>query len=275
MIRIAIPSGGTLKTESTDLLRRIGIELPTAENGRHALAANFPLDALFMPEAETPLLVAEGLCDLAIVGSHLVDESQADVQTLRQLNIGHRRIGIVAANAAGRTPHPIATALPNLLAKHLKNTAQRAKVIKTDAPRTLLEAGAADCIFDAIAANETLETRGLRLTEKAGDSHAALIACLQPSSQNQIIIDSLLMRLDATLLAASKKVVAMHIRKEFCDALVRVLPCQKKPIVTELDGETNLVRSVMDEVRFWDVAATLKEMHATNITVTPVERIIF
>lgn len=275
MIRIAISSAGKLRTESTDLLRRMGIALPYNSTGAHTQASNFPLNALFMPETELPVLVAEGLCDLAIVGSHLVAENQTDVQTLRRLNIGQRKLAIVTTNNSTRAPRTIATALPKLLGTHLKNASIRAKIIKTDSARAWAEAGVIDCFFDAIDTDKPIDTDKMRLVEKTGDSQAVVIGCQQPSAQNQIIIDNLLMRLDATLQATSKKVVALHIRKEFCDALVRILPCQKKPIVTELDNETNLVRSIMDEVRFWDVAATLKEMHATNITVTPVEQIIF
>jgi ATP phosphoribosyltransferase len=273
MIRLAVPSDSNLKEECVLFMQRIGIDLPSPNGRTHALARNFPLEALLVPESEISALVAGGWCDLAIVGSHLLRESKVEVKSLRTLNVGRRRL-VIASPTGNRTPHTLATDMPNLLAFHLKKSNSRAKIIASNAACTLAETGIADAFFAALDPTDLTEARGLQIIEKVGETNAVLIA--GPTSEsNDVIIDELLMRIDSTQNAMGKVRVTLQVRRELCDALVSVMPSMRQPTVSVLDDENNMVWSIMDEVRFWDVAATLKEKGATNIVLTRVEKVIF
>ena len=149
MIRIAISSNESQKYESLRLIERMGIRLLSTHTGTRNQSTNFPAEFLFVPENDIPALTATGLVDLAIVGQHLIDETQADIDILRELAIGTRKLAIVAALDNKKIPdnlngYTIATAVPNILSKHLKANGLRAKIFATTSGRELVQAGLSD-----------------------------------------------------------------------------------------------------------------------------------
>ncbi|MGN0186899.1 MAG: ATP phosphoribosyltransferase [Paludibacteraceae bacterium] len=279
MIRIAISSDESQKNESLRLLERMGIHLLSTHTGTRNQSANFPAEFLFVPETDIPALTANGLVDLSVVGQHLIDETQANIDILRELNIGHRKLAIVAALDNKKIPdnlngYTIVTALPNILAKHIKNRGLRAKIFATNSGRSLVQSGLADLHFDCIAPNENLANNGLRLFENVADCKLVLAAYKQLSPLNKTFVDELLFRFDATHDAQSKKLVSMHVLNENCSDILELLPSLQQPLVLPIDDNTSMLQTVMDEIRFWDIVEKLKELHATNIVLTPIGQII-
>ncbi|MGM9745619.1 MAG: ATP phosphoribosyltransferase [Paludibacteraceae bacterium] len=279
MIRIAISSDESQKTASLCLLERMGIRLLSTHTGTRNQSANFPAEFLFVPENDIPALTAGGLVDLAVVGQHLIDETQADIDILRELNLGARKLAIVAALDNKKMPDnlnggTIATALPNILAKHLKNNGLRAKIFATTSGQALVQTGLADLYFTCLTPNEVLTNSGLRLFSHVADSKLVLAANKHLSPLSKTFVDELLFRFDATHDAQSKKLVSMHIQNDYCDDILELLPSLQQPLVLPIDDNTSMLQTVMDEIRFWDIVEKLKELHATNIVLTPIGQII-
>lgn len=279
MIRIAISSGESQKTASLCLLERMGIRLLSTHTGIRNQSANFPAEFLFVPENDIPALTAGGLVDLAVVGQHLIDETQADIDILRELNLGARKLAIVAALDNKKMPDnlngcTIATALPNILAKHLKNNGLRAKIFATTSGQALVQTGLADMYFTCLTPNEVLKNSGLRLFSHVADSKLVLAANKNLSPLNKTFVDELLFRFDATHDAQSKTLVSMHIQNDYCDDILELLPSLQQPLVLPIDDNTSMLQTVMDEIRFWDIVEKLKELQATNIVLTPIGQII-
>lgn len=279
MIRIAISSNESQKYESLHLIERMGIRLLSTHTGTRNQSTNFPAEFLFVPENDIPALTATGLVDLAIVGQHLIDETQADIDILRELTIGTRKLAIVAALDNKKIPdnlngYTIATAMPNILSKHLKANGLRAKIFATTSGRELVQAGLSDLYFACIAPDENLTNSGLRHFETVAECKLVLAANKNLSPLNKTFVDELLFRFDATHDAKSKKLVSMHIQNDYCDDILELLPSLQQPLVLPIDDNISMLQTVMDEIRFWDIVEKLKELHATNIVLTPIGQII-
>ncbi len=278
MIRIAISSEETLKSESIRLTQRLGIYLPIIVDDMQATAINFPAEFIFVPETDMVDLVENGLVDLAIVRRHCLDEQPAEIDTLKPLNIGLCKLAIVAPDTK-KVPDnlnscTIATSLPNILAKHLKQRGYRAKILKSKSSKKLVQAGVADLYFEPTAQTENLAKCNLRIYEKASESEAVLVVAKELSWQKKAIIDELLFRLESTCTGESKKLVSMHVKNENREEILRLLPSLQTPVVVDIDKETCMLQTIMDEIRFWDIVERLKELEATNIVILPIDKII-
>ena len=68
-LHMAIQKSGRLSERSRQLLRDAGLRL--SESGKNQLAAraeNFPLDLMFVRDDDIPTFVADGVCEIGIVG---------------------------------------------------------------------------------------------------------------------------------------------------------------------------------------------------------------
>ena len=87
MIRLAIPSKGSLQKESLDFLYRIGIKLPDTKLERTMYATNFPVEVISLPEVDILSLVQSGMVDIGLVGKQYQEEKNADVTINRILRM--------------------------------------------------------------------------------------------------------------------------------------------------------------------------------------------
>jgi len=74
-LHIAIQKSGRLSDLSRQLLKDSGLRL--SEGGKNHLTAraeNFPLDLMFVRDDDIPTFVADGVCELGIVGQNVLEE---------------------------------------------------------------------------------------------------------------------------------------------------------------------------------------------------------
>ena len=71
-LTIAIQKKGRLFDQSTDLIRKSGINFSTKGDNLLAKSNNLPIDILFVRSDDIPSLVSNGDADLAIVGENVL-----------------------------------------------------------------------------------------------------------------------------------------------------------------------------------------------------------
>ena len=176
-LRIAIQKSGRMADVSQDLLARCGLKFRQSRDKLFCFGESMPIDLLLVRDDDIPGLIAQGVCDLGIVGRNVLaeqalaaranGESEPGVE-LRPLNTSRCRLSIaVPQEMEYENPQQlqglrIATSYPALLGDWLARNGVAAKVVFLAgsveiAPRL----GTADLICDLVSSGATLAANQL------------------------------------------------------------------------------------------------------------------
>ncbi|MDP1578826.1 MAG: ATP phosphoribosyltransferase [Candidatus Didemnitutus sp.] len=292
-LRLAVQKSGRLSSDSLDLLTRCGIKVKAPKERLLLHSENFPLDLLFVRDDDIPQLVMDGVCDLGVVGTNVLEEvalerrtngSGAGYVTERDLEFGGCRLAIAlpeerayngASDLAGLR---IATSYPRLTQRFLKEKGVVAEVVMLSgsveiAPRL----GLAEAICDLVASGSTLEANKLRAVETIFKSSAVLIRGareLNPAKAH--VLEILLRRIDGVQMAGEAKYIMLHAPKSALEEIKKLLPGSENPTILPLAGDDSKValHAVCQEAVFWETMESLKRAGASSILVLPIEKMM-
>ena len=71
-VRIAVQKSGRLTDNTLDLLGRCGYRYSRGRGELMCFGENMPVDLLLVRDDDIPALVAEGVCDLGVVGQNVL-----------------------------------------------------------------------------------------------------------------------------------------------------------------------------------------------------------
>jgi ATP phosphoribosyltransferase len=292
-LRLALQKSGRLSTDSLDLLKACGIKVKSPKEKLLLHADNFPIDILFVRDDDIPQLVMDGVCDLGIVGTNVLEEAALQRRTdgaaggyfiERTLDFGACRLAVALPEerpyAGVKDLHGlrIATSYPNLTRRFLDEQKIRAEVVTLSgsveiAPRL----GLADIICDLVSSGSTLEANKLRAVETIFKSTAALIRNtreLNPEKAHALEI--VLRRLDGVQKAADTKYIMLHAPKASLEQIKKLLPGSENPTILPLAGDDSKValHAVCAESVFWETMESLKQAGASSILVLPIEKMM-
>ena len=75
-LRIAVQKSGRLADRSLDLIRDAGLKWVKGHNDLLYRVENYPIDLLRVRDDDIPTFVADGVCDLGIVGENVLEEGR-------------------------------------------------------------------------------------------------------------------------------------------------------------------------------------------------------
>ena len=75
-LRIAVQKSGRLADRSLDLVRDAGLRIMKGNNDLLYRVENYPIDLLRVRDDDIPTFVADGVCDLGIVGENVLEEDK-------------------------------------------------------------------------------------------------------------------------------------------------------------------------------------------------------
>ncbi|MEP6616471.1 MAG: ATP phosphoribosyltransferase, partial [Ginsengibacter sp.] len=128
---------------------------------------------------------------------------------------------------------------------------------------------------DLVSSGSTLFTNGLKEVEVVLHSEAVLAVNRQLSEENKVILDKLLMRVNAVKTAKNNKYILLNAPNHKLKEINSILPGMKSPTIVPLAEEGwSSVQSVVNENIFWEVIEKLKELGAEGILVVPIEKMI-
>ena len=87
-IRIAVQKSGRLSDASLGLLTQMGLRFETYRDRLFTPCRNMPIDIVFLRDDDIPEYVQDGVADLGIVGSNVLDERSVRVDRLLPLDFG-------------------------------------------------------------------------------------------------------------------------------------------------------------------------------------------
>ncbi|QQL51036.1 ATP phosphoribosyltransferase [Mucilaginibacter ginkgonis] len=279
-LKIAIQKSGRLNEKSVELLKNCGLNFENYKSSLISPVSNFPLEILFLRDDDIPEYVQDGIADLGIVGENVIQETEVEVAYLQKLGFGKCSLKIAITNNSdiedikqleGRS---IATTYPVILDKFLKDNSISADIRTISGSVEISPGlGLSDAICDLVSTGGTLKSNGLKPFADVMSSEAVLIG--RKGSENELLIQELIQRVQSVLRAKETKYVVLNINRDNLDKVLDLLPGVKSPTVVPL-AEANwvAVHTVIPERDFWERITGLKQAGAQGIVVMPIEKII-
>ncbi|WP_024890620.1 ATP phosphoribosyltransferase [Luteimonas huabeiensis] len=289
-LRIAIQKSGRLGEPSRALLTACGLEFRESRDRLFCYGESLPIDLLLVRDDDIPGLLADGVCDLGIVGRNVLAEQSAErraagkpevAREWRALGFGACRLDLAvpeswdwqgAAQLAGKR---IATSYPALVRAWLAEQGIAAEVVLLSgsveiAPRL----GQADLICDLVSSGATLAANQLKPVQTLLQSEAVLAGPVREFADARGQWASLLLRrMDGVLRLKDSRLLLFQAAREAVPALIELLPDAEPPTVMRLDGEDMLaLQALCHGAVTWQRLEELRHAGARGLMVVPVER---
>ncbi|UPG95845.1 ATP phosphoribosyltransferase [Luteibacter aegosomatissinici] len=290
-LRIAMQKSGRLTEPAQELLARCGLKFRQSRDKLFCFGEGEPVDLLLVRDDDIPGLIAEGVCDLGIVGRNVLREFQLSnpeagtgLDELRPLGFGSCRLSIALPHdepydsPAQLDGQRIATSYPGLLGDWLRVNNVDAKVVFLAgsveiAPRL----GTADAICDLVSSGATLVANQLREAAVVVESEAVLAGHkVLPSDERGEIAELLLRRLDGVIQVRDSRLILMQAPRDALDAITRLLPGLPVPTLTAVDGAPDQVvlQALCAGSVSWRQLEDMKRAGARDMLVLPVEKML-
>ncbi|KGI77953.1 ATP phosphoribosyltransferase [Oleiagrimonas soli] len=289
-LRIAVQKSGRLGDPSRELLSRCGLKFRSSRDKLFCFGENMAVDLLLVRDDDIPGLIADGVCDLGVVGRNVLDEAalatpgEMPYRELRALGFGGCRLSIaLPQDEAWTGPQQlagkrIATTYPNQLADWLRRNEVDAQIVTLSgsveiAPRL----GTADLICDLVSSGATLAANQLRETAVIMQSEAVLAGAAEmPRDERGDLIELLLRRLDGVLNVRESRLLMLKAPRAALAAIVDLLPGRPLPTVTTIEGRPDdiALQCVCSGNVSWQDLEAMKRAGAQGMLVLPVEMML-
>ena len=281
-MRIAVPNKGRLHEPSEELLERAGLHLVDgADRQLHADTVDPDVTVLYARAADIPEYVADGAADVGITGLDQVRESDADdLVELRDLEFGRCRLVLAAPEDSdietvydfdgGR----IATEFPKITRRYFDQVDVDVDVTEVSGATELTpHVDIADGIVDITSTGTTLRMNRLAVVDDVLESSVRLFAREDTAEDEKVQqVDT---ALGSVLAAEDKRYLMMNAPEDALDDVKDVLPGMGGPTVMDIAGSDQLaVHAVVEERAVFETISSLKDVGASDILVTEIERLV-
>lgn len=281
-LRIALQKNGRLSQKSIELLQECGIRFPNGSGKLLTESSNFPIEILFLRDDDIPQYVEQQVADIGIIGENVLMESPKDVVVIKKLGFSSCRLSLaVPKETEYEGPEffnnkRIATSYPSILSGYFEKKGIEATIeLISGSVEIAPGIGLADAVFDIVSSGSTLLSNGLREVEKVVDSEAILIASSGLDTERTLLLDKLLLRIQAVQKAAAHKYILLNAPNTQLKSIQELLPGMKSPTVLPLaENGWSSLHSVIPEDDFWNVIDALQNAGAQGILVVPIEKMI-
>lgn len=285
-LRIAVQKSGRLSEPAFDLLERCGLSFERGSDRLFCFGEGEPVDLLLVRDDDIPALLAQGACDLGIVGRNKLEEhacgSDMPPPEMRALGFGACRLSIAVpreleyANAQALQGLRIATSHPMLLGRWLQERNVCAEVVTLSgsveiAPRL----GTADAVCDLVQSGATLEANRLREVETVLHSTAVLASSANPpGGARGELLALLLARLDSAMHARAARLLMLHSARDSLESILRLLPSAARTSVLDVAGQPGqvMLQAWCAGELGWRKLEEIKRAGGRELFVLPVEK---
>ncbi|GAB3726668.1 ATP phosphoribosyltransferase [Luteimonas pelagia] len=286
-LRIAIQKSGRLAAPARALLAACGLAWREDRDGLFCHGAALPVDLLLVRDDDIPGLLAEGACEMGIVGRNVLREALPDgtagVGEARALGFGGCRLMLAVPQAwdwdgvAALAGRRVATSYPRLLRAWLEAQGVQADIVTLSgsveiAPRL----GQADAVCDLVSSGATLAANGLKPVDTVLDSEAVLATrALAAGDPRTALAEMLARRIEGALRIRDSRLLLFQARRDAVPGLLRMLPDADAPTVMPVDGGDVLALQALCHGQVsWQRLEELRQAGARGLMVLPVERML-
>lgn len=279
---IALQKSGRLQEGSLELLKECGLKVDYRDGQLKVVTSDYPAELLFLRNSDIPQYVADGVVDLGIVGSNLLEEDDTPVDVIQKLDFSKCRVSFAvpktsdiqtAQDLAGKR---IATSYPNTVRKYLASQGVTADIHTIAGSVEIAPSlNLADAIADIVSTGNTLFQNNLREVFPFLYSEAVLIKGKNFDSDKQPLLDQLVFRIQSVLAAKEFKYILLNAPKDGLESICAILPGMKSPTILPLAEEGWVsVHSVVKQKEVWQIVQQLKAAGAEGILVCPIEKMV-
>ena len=283
LLKMAVQRKGRLSEGSLKLILDCGIGFSCGNGQLKVVCDHFPMELMFLRDDDIPGIVADGVADLGIVGSNLLEENKDPVRVVRDLDFARCRLSLAVerkwpwkgiSDLEGRC---VATSHPRILSAYMEHCGVNARIRKISGSVEIAPAiGVADAVCDLVGTGSTLLSNGLREVETVFRSSAHLVAAPDLPAGKEKLLDRLMLRIQAVLRSRTHKYILLNAPEVSLDAICRLLPGMKSPTVSPLkEAGWVSVQSVVPEEAFWEIVDRLHGLGAEGILVLDLEKMVF
>ncbi len=198
MLTIALAKGRLLKSLIAYLEQQEQVELASQLQSRsrqlQIKTENFRF--LFVKGNDVPIYVEQGIADIGITGSDILNEQKYDVNQLIALPFGQCHFS-VAAFESTEAYHKIATSYPKTARDYFKSTGRDIELIELSGS---IELACVIGIVDIVQTGSTLRSNGLVEKEQISSIQAQLITNRQSFFTTASEIDAFIQMLGVSLI---------------------------------------------------------------------------
>ena len=289
-LRLAIQKSGRLSDGSIELLKACGLSISRGRDKLYGRIEEMPIDLLLLRDDDIPAFVADGACDIGIVGQNVAEEERLTVKRTGHaseiMKLGFSKCRLMIAGPKewefegpemlrGRR---IATSYPGLTGEYLKaNNIEATPVMMKGSVEVAPRLRIADLVCDIVSTGATLDANGLRPFVKIFDSEAILIRNDAPlADEKAAVLEAFLKRVRGVMTSRHAKYIMMNAPRTSIEAITKILPGVEAPTILELAGKEDMVavHAVCPESIFWDTLEALKATGASGILVLNIEKMM-
>ena len=295
-MRIAVPNKGRLHEPTLSLLERAGLHVEeTADRQLYADTVDPDVSVLFARAADIPEYVRDGAADLGITGLDQASESggvaasaaeadEDDLVDLLDLEYGTCDLVLAAPedgdiesveDLAGKT---VATEFPNVTRDYFARVGVDAEIVTvTGATELTPHVDMADAIVDITSTGTTLKVNRLAVIDDVLASSVRLFARADVVDDPKV--EQVRTALESVLAADGRRYLMMNAPKARLDDVKGVIPGLGGPTVMNVEADENgngmvAVHAVVDERDVFATISELKQVGASGILVTEIERLV-
>jgi ATP phosphoribosyltransferase len=283
-LRLAIQKEGRLTDDTLALLRSIGLEFESFRRRLFSNCRNFPLALLHTRDDDIPEYVSAGTVDLGIVGRNLLHEEGVTVEELMPLGFGYCSLVVAVPKDSAITRvedlsgTKIATSYPRSAQRFFDEQGVPVEIITISGSVEVAPLlGLSSAIVDLTATGSSLVLNDLRPIRTILESEAVLAAhpAVLADAEKKAQIDRLLLRIKGVLAARKYRYVMMNAPRAALEQIYQIVPGLKMPTVVPLsDPDWVAVHTAVREEVFWEVIEALRGAGASEILVSPIEKLV-
>ncbi|AEA45522.1 ATP phosphoribosyltransferase [Fluviicola taffensis] len=279
---IALQKSGRLQEGSLELLKECGLKVDYRNGQLKVFTSDYPAELLFLRNSDIPQYVADGVVDLGIVGSNLLEEDETPIEIVQALNFSKCRVSFAVPKTSNiqtaQDLHEkrIATSYPNSVRKYLLKEGITADIHTISGSVEIAPSlDLADAIADIVSTGNTLFQNNLREVFPFLYSEAVLIKGKNFNSEKQALLDELVFRIQSVLAGNENKYILLNAPEGELETICKILPGMKSPTILPLAIEGWMsVHSVVKQKEVWQIVQQLKTAGAEGILVCPIEKMV-
>jgi ATP phosphoribosyltransferase len=281
-LQLAIPKG-RMYDGVVRLLAEAGIDLTqTIRNYRPHVNLPSCEVKILKPQSIVEMLHA-GSRDVGFAGADWVAELDGDLVEL--VDTGLDPVRVVAAAPTSLAPDGNLPEIPLVIASEYERLTRRwiadrrlnASFLRSYGATEVFPPEDADLIVDNTATGSTLEANNLVIVDELMRSSTRLYA--NPATlahpERREAVDGLVLLINSVLEARRRVMVEVNVTAETIDGVLAVLPCMRRPTISELaGGDGYAVKAAVPRADLPAVIPKLKVAGGSDVVVTKLAQII-
>jgi ATP phosphoribosyltransferase len=290
MLSLVLPKG-SLEKATLELFDAADLTVRrSSDRDYHATIDDPRIDRVrFLRPQEIPSYLERGLFDIGITGRDWIEETEAEVVSLGELQYSKatsQPVRVIIAvpesapwQSAADLPEDvrISTEFPSLTRRYLDAHGVRAMVIPSYGATEAKVPDIVDAIVDLTETGSSLRKNGLRILDTLLTSYTELIAC-GPSYQDpakRAAMEDIALLLRGAIQARGSVLLKLNVPADRLRAVTEMLPALSSPTITTLaSGNMNAVETVVPKRGVNTLIPALKAAGAHDILEIPISKIV-